>query len=116
MTEEEVNYLGGTTFKKYQKAAHKTAVYPEGNGIIYNTLGLTSEVGEVASIVSKWVRGDKDHINLDTISKELGDVLWFVSELSYVLGLTLEGIAQENLKKLKDRQERNVLKGDGDER
>ena len=113
---EKVNYLGGVTFRKYQEAAHKTAVYPEGNGIIYNTLGLTSEVGEVASLVSKWVRGDKDHIELPIISKEIGDVLWFVSELSYVLGLRLEDIAQENIKKLKDRQERNVLKGDGDER
>jgi NTP pyrophosphatase (non-canonical NTP hydrolase) len=116
MTTEETNYLGGVTFRKYQEAAHKTAVYPEGNGIIYNTLGLTSEVGEVVSLVSKWVRGDKDHIDLPTISKEIGDVHWFVSELSHVLGLSLEDIAQENIKKLKDRQARNVLKGDGDER
>jgi NTP pyrophosphatase (non-canonical NTP hydrolase) len=58
----------------------------------------------------------KDHIDLPTINKELGDVLWFVSEMAYVLGLELEDIAQGNLQKLADRQQRNVLKGDGDER
>jgi len=109
-------YLTGVTFRKYQEEAHKTAVYPKDNGIIYTALGLASEAGEVASLVSKWVRGDKGHIDLPTINKELGDVLWFVSEMAYVLGLELEDIAQGNLQKLADRQQRNVLKGDGDER
>ncbi len=50
------------------------------------------------------------------ISKELGDVLWYVAQLASELDLDLEEIAQENLEKLFSRQRRGVLAGSGDER
>lgn len=50
------------------------------------------------------------------MKKELGDNLWYLSELADKLGLSLEEIAQENLDKLASRQERGVLRGEGDER
>ena len=50
------------------------------------------------------------------MQKELGDVLWFVSEMSRMIGTNLSMVAEVNLKKLEDRQKRHVIKGDGDER
>ena len=50
------------------------------------------------------------------MSKELGDVLWYVAQLASELGLALEDVARENLEKLGSRQRRGVLSGSGDER
>ena len=50
------------------------------------------------------------------MKKELGDVLWYVSQAAYELGYTLQDIAQENIFKLADRAQRKVLNGEGDER
>lgn len=47
---------------------------------------------------------------------EIGDVLWYVSQLSAELGMTLEQVAQSNLDKLHDRKVRNQLAGSGDKR
>jgi NTP pyrophosphatase (non-canonical NTP hydrolase) len=50
------------------------------------------------------------------MSRELGDVLWYVSQVASELGLELEDIAQENLDKLLSRQRRGVLSGRGEHR
>ena len=52
----------------------------------------------------------------EAMAKELGDVLWYVSQVASELGLELEEIAQQNLSKLLSRQRRGVLSGSGDER
>ena len=101
---------------EYQVQAKSTAVYPSERALEYLSLGLASEAGEVASLVSKWVRGDKKEINVDDMRKELGDVLWFVSVLGEELKLDLSEIAMYNIDKLADRKKRGVIKGDGDNR
>jgi len=50
------------------------------------------------------------------IEKELGDVLWYLSNIASDLGLSLSQIAKTNLDKLEDRKERDVIKGEGDDR
>jgi NTP pyrophosphatase (non-canonical NTP hydrolase) len=50
------------------------------------------------------------------MKKELGDVLWYISALARDLDIDLDTIAQMNLQKLKDRQERNQIQGSGDNR
>ena len=40
----------------YQKAALETAIYPKEQRIIYPTLGLTGEAGEVSDKVKKVLR------------------------------------------------------------
>lgn len=107
-------------FKEYQDKAHKTAIFPYiGRIKIYPLLGLNGEVGELTEKIKK-VHRDKKGIyteeDLDNIMKELGDILWYLSEVSTSLGISFDAIAELNIKKLKDRQKRGVLKGSGDER
>ena len=108
------------TFDEYQSKTVETAIYPKiGHHVIYPTLGLADEAGEVAGKIKKIFRDNDGHFDDDrvnAISKELGDVLWYLSQVATELGLSLGEIASENLEKLSDRKKRNVLKGDGDNR
>ena len=108
------------TFDDYQQQSKKTAFYPDwGNNFIYPALGLTSEAGEVAGKVKKIVRdkgGVADDETRREIGKELGDTLWYLSQLATELRLSLADLAEQNLTKLKDRQHRHTLGGDGDNR
>ncbi|MCC6905299.1 MAG: nucleoside triphosphate pyrophosphohydrolase family protein [Anaerolineae bacterium] len=102
-----------------QKAAH-TAQYPGvGNNFIYPALGLAGETGEVCEKIKKVIRdrgGEVDAETREAIRKELGDVLWYVSQLATELGLDLEEIARGNIDKLISRRARGVLGGSGDDR
>ncbi len=42
--------------------------------------------------------------------------MWYVSQLSRELDITLERVAKTNLEKLMSREEREKLSGDGDDR
>lgn len=100
----------------YQKRAIKTAIYPTDYRMVYPALGLAGESGEVCEKVKKYLRGDDSPNLRKDIEKELGDVLWYVANLASDLGLHLDNIATKNLDKLRDRERRDVLQGDGDER
>lgn len=108
------------TFEEYQKESRKTALYPDnGNTIIYPTLGLAGEAGEVAEKVKKIVRDDAGKISEEKradLKKELGDVLWYISQLASELDLSLNEIAEANIEKLFSRMDRGVLGGSGDNR
>ena len=102
-------------FDEYQELAKTTAIYPENAKIFYPCLGLAGEVGEICEKIKKHVR-DGRVLDKDDLTKELGDVLWYLSALSTDVGITLEDVAVTNYNKLKSRQERNVLQGSGDNR
>jgi NTP pyrophosphatase (non-canonical NTP hydrolase) len=107
-------------FEWYQSCARKTAVYPGLNqNFVYPTLGLCGETGEVSEKIKKILRDNNGEISeakLGELKKELGDVLWYLANLATELGLSLDAIAEDNLKKLMDRQNRNVIHGNGDNR
>ena len=108
------------TFAEYQKWAQETAIYPnKGNNYIYPVLGLTGEAGEVADKVKKIMRDENGIVSEEKrseIEKELGDVLWYISQTAVEFGIDLESVAQKNLEKLKSRLERNCISGSGDNR
>jgi NTP pyrophosphatase (non-canonical NTP hydrolase) len=103
---------------EYQRLAHRTALYPIDAGITYTVLGLVNESGEVAGKLKKWIRGDiPDGPNLtDILEAELGDVLWYLAETCTLLNLDLQQVAYNNIEKLSDRANRDVIRGSGDNR
>ncbi len=103
----------------YQRQSRRTAEYPREAWLAYPALGLAGEAGEVAEHAKKAIRDDAGKVSDErraTMSKELGDVLWYVAQLATELGLDLDEIAGQNLEKLFSRQQRGVLSGSGDDR
>lgn len=93
----------GLTLNEYQDRGSETAVFPPERGLEYCTIALTGEAGEFANVVKKIIRdGNRDKREEDLIL-ELGDTLWYVSQVARVLGYDLEYIAQRNLDKLAKR-------------
>ena len=107
-------------FKTYQKNARLTALYPDlGSNYIYPTLGLVGEAGEVAEKVKKVIwdkKGIFDEESKKGLKKELGDVLWYVSNLCTEFNFNLDDIALQNLEKLKLRAAKGRITGSGDDR
>jgi NTP pyrophosphatase (non-canonical NTP hydrolase) len=104
---------------EYQRQSRRTAEYPREAWLAYPALGLAGEAGEVAEHAKKAIRDDGGKVHDErkaAMSKELGDVLWYVAQLASELGLELDEIAAQNLEKLFSRQERGVLSGSGDDR
>lgn len=94
------------TLNQYQLAARETSLHK--NPVIYPALGLAGEAGEVANKIKR-AAGQSgilrtELLNLLELKDELGDVLWFISDLASDLGWTLNDIARDNLHKLHERQ------------
>lgn len=104
------------TFNEYQEFAVSMAIYPEALKVIYPTIGLAGECGEVSEKVKKSIRDHNGLFKPKEIAMELGDVLWYVANIANDLGLTLEDIAFLNESKLIERIQNNTLQGDGDNR
>jgi NTP pyrophosphatase (non-canonical NTP hydrolase) len=111
-------------FDLYQDNTGLTALYPgagtgDSQALAYVALGLAGEAGEIANKVKKVLRDDNGVLSkdkADEISKELGDVLWYLARVAEEIGTRLGGVAEGNLAKLFDRQARGVIQGSGDNR
>lgn len=104
-------------FYEYQLKAVRTAVYPKTYSISYPALGLAEEAGEVAGKIGKMMRDDiKLEDQRDKIKAEMGDVLWMLAALAHDCGLSLQVIAEDNLRKLNKRALDGKLHGEGDNR
>ena len=101
-------------FKEYQRKAVSFALYPATHKVLYPTLGLCGESGEVAEKVKKQVRDGV--FNRHEVAKELGDVLWYLTNVCNDIGYSLDEIAVLNINKLNSRKERGTLQGSGDNR
>ena len=107
------------SFDIYQEKTGETAIYPPDKALEYLTLGLCSEAGEVAGKLKKIIRDHDGVIDEDAahkLSLEIGDVLWYVAQLSTTLGLQLSEVAEDNLKKLSARKNKGTITGSGDYR
>ncbi len=107
------------TLNEYQQKALETAIYSKEYKIIYPALGMCGEAGEVADKVKKVIRDNHQEFTPEKkgeIAKEIGDVLWYCATLAHDLGYSLEEIAEINYAKLKSRQMRGKISGEGDNR
>ena len=123
--------VGPMDLETYQRRALSTAVFacPD-----YPLVALGEEVGEVMGKIAKFGRKNDmpvvavirfiKEVSVDSkglelreaVKKEMGDVLWQWAVLCNELGFSAHDVAWDNLHKLADRQERNVLNGEGDNR
>lgn len=124
VTDEQQSRLmsttNSTTFQIYQRESRKTwSLIHTDHAIVYPTLGLANEAGEVAGKVKKIFRdrnGIISEADREALKGELGDVLWYLTQICTELDLTLEEVAEANLTKLFSRLERGVIGGEGDQR
>jgi NTP pyrophosphatase (non-canonical NTP hydrolase) len=103
---------------EYQKLAINEAFY-EKRDIVYSSLGIAGESGEIVDHVKKMLRDDNNILTnerKEILKKELGDVLWYVASMADTLGFTLEEIGKTNINKIKDRKKRGTYRGSGDNR
>lgn len=121
-------------FETYHEAVHNTG-YPSNLAMLYLVIKLNGEAGEVAEKVGKLLRGlpeigprvmgdeqmqiasgalERD--DCAAVLKELGDVLWYVDQIAWKLGSSLEFVAEANIAKIRGRRERGTIFGDGDDR
>ena len=111
-------------FNEYQKESEKMALHPNaGDKLPHLALGIDGEAGQIADKIKKFIRDTHFTFVTDLsleqkmpLAVELGDVLWYISQLATELGFTLEQIAEMNIEKLYSRMDREQLGGSGDNR
>jgi NTP pyrophosphatase (non-canonical NTP hydrolase) len=106
---------------EYQEKAATTSgnIAVGGNTWLYPVLGLAGETGETVEKFKKIFRDNEGVLTdekKEEIIKELGDVLWYLAEISRQIHVPFEVIAQTNLDKLASRKERGMIQGSGDNR
>lgn len=107
-------------FGHYQRQSRKTwNVIQMDHPIVYPTLGLANETGELAGKIKKIFRdkaGVISEADREALKGELGDILWYLTQICTELDLSLEEVANANLEKLFSRLERGLIQGEGDQR
>ena len=96
---------------EYQRLANRTDQQPETwtleadpHSILVPLLGLAGEVGELLGEHKKRLRdGNSYNLFPDRVKEELGDLLWYLSNVATKHGLTLEDVAKHNLRKTQRR-------------
>lgn len=109
-------------FDEYEKLASRTATLDDSQRLyrLFDLgLGVAGEAGELAEKLKKAIRDDGGEITeerREALKKEIGDVLWYLSQLSNALGFPFSEAAKANIKKLEDRHARGKIGGSGDNR
>lgn len=125
-----VDLGGNMNANEYQRLTRETALYPgigggtptpeqierlvKSIGLVYCSLALNGEAGEAAEVIKKYIRDGK--YDPESFKKELGDVAWYLARAAEEAGFTLSEIFEANIQKLKDRKNRGVVQGAGDNR
>lgn len=99
-------------FEEYQIKSKQLAIRPELlDNIQYLAIGLGGESGEVLNELKKMMRDNDGYINQDAREKiklELGDVLWYITQLASRFDLNMSNIAEENIKKLEEMMKNDL--------
>ena len=109
-------------FDRYQRLANRTGNFTGKQAefsLMYLGLGVTSEAGEIADKIKKVIRNDDGTMSREkreAILFEMGDVLWYLSQLARHFDVPFSKVANMNIKKLADRAKRNVIASNGDTR
>lgn len=92
--------------REYQQRALETDQVP-GDGeraIIVPLLGLAGEAGTLLSEYKKFLRdGEAHRLHKERVAEELGDLLWYLSDIASKYGIDLNTVAEANLAKARRR-------------
>lgn len=109
-------------FDEYQQLAARTGFKGDEDRnyvLMYLSMGLAGETGEVIEKLKHSIRDNGGEVSSEKrvlLKKEIGDVLWYASQIARALDLSFDDIARHNIEKLADRASRGVIKSEGDER
>jgi NTP pyrophosphatase (non-canonical NTP hydrolase) len=90
---EDMQYI------EYQEKALTTAKYPNvGSNFIYPALGLAGETGELAGVFLTYPISENTHPTTlqkfqTDITKELGDVMWYVAAAANEINITVDELS-----------------------
>ncbi len=100
----------------YQENAALTDQFPDkkaDGALMIPLLGIAGETGTLLSEFKKKIRDKESYEGFkERAEEELGDILWYVSNVATHLGLTLSSIAAKNLHKTQERWPMNRDEGD----
>lgn len=87
------------TFNEYQDLIEEMPLYDD------PILGLVGEVGEVVEHIKKARRAGGRHriLVIEDFTKELGDVLWYLTRLASEYDINMVDVATTNIEKLRER-------------
>ena len=104
------------TFDDFQAASRRTSAVPwderPGERLLVQTLGLCGEAGELADMVKKSAWHGQPLLR-ERVADEIGDILWYLSDLATACGLTLDQCAAGNIAKLNRRYPEGFVTGGG---
>ena len=91
-------------FPRYQRAVARTMkMQGKRDAVIEGAFGLAGEAGEVVDRIKKYLyQGHTENIKADLV-EELGDVLWYLTDLCTLFDIELSQVAAFNIAKLLDR-------------
>lgn len=85
-----------STFADYQAVVNLT---DERKNRVVSLMGLVGEIGDLHSMMKKLLLQRNFPSFRNEIKEEFGDVLWYLTSLAYLYGLTLEDVAAANAEK-----------------
>ncbi|GLV54569.1 nucleotide pyrophosphohydrolase [Dictyobacter sp. S3.2.2.5] len=87
----------------YTREVHRTCdIEDRRELLILTALGIAGESGEVVDLLKKTLYHSHT-LDVATLNKEIGDLLWYMTLLCDTVGLTLEDVMQTNVNKLRQR-------------
>lgn len=108
-------------FDEYQKQAQQTVI-TNSDPLMDKTIWVLGIAGEASEIAEKWKKiiayenGEITEEHKTELTKEMGDVLWYLAAFAQTLGISFQDVAEKNIKKVLSRKLRNTIRGQGDNR
>lgn len=65
-------------------------------------MGMAGEAGEAIDLIKKW-KFQGHSLDVEHLTKEIGDVCWYIALACTALGVDLETVMKQNIEKLKAR-------------
>lgn len=91
-------------FDVYQKAANRT-LYGNERVLTNCALGLAGESGQLIELIKEYTfHGDE--LDRDRLIDEMGDVLWYLSQIAEWAKIPFSEVAEQNIDTLKKRYPR----------